>query len=163
MPVSTIHRLRKTVASFALLASSFALCGCGSMGDTISPAFADPGRYELWNCKQLEGERKSLVSRTEELQKLMDKAKTGVGGTVVAEMAYRNEYVAVQGQTHFAEEAWQRNKCTESPPEATTPAPAPKTASKTKTSKPKTSTPKTSKPKAASKQAPASDSGGVTH
>ena len=49
----------------------------------------------------------------------MAKADTGVAGPVVAELAYRNEYIAVRGQAKLAEEAWQRNKCRESPPAAT--------------------------------------------
>jgi hypothetical protein len=125
MSVSITRRLRQTCALFALLASGFALSGCGSVGDTISPAFADPGKYQLWDCKRHEGERKNLANRTEELQKLMDKAKTGVGGSVVAEMAYRDEYVAVRGQAHFADEAWNSGKCSESAPEGATPSPAP--------------------------------------
>lgn len=118
MLVSTSNRLRVCCALSVLLASAAALSGCASVGDTISPAFADPGKYELWDCKQLETERKTLAKRTAELQKLMDKAETGVGGAVVAEMAYRNDYVAVQGQRHFAEEAWHKNRCRESVPGA---------------------------------------------
>ena len=41
----------------------------------------------------------------------MAKAETGVGGSVVSELAYRNDYIAVRGQTKLADEAWQRNKC----------------------------------------------------
>ncbi|MBR0826910.1 twin-arginine translocation pathway signal [Bradyrhizobium manausense] len=118
MLVSNSHRLRACCALLVLLASAAALSGCASVGDTISPAFADPGKYELWDCKQLEGERKTLAARTADLQKLMDKAQTGVGGAVVSEMAYRNDYVAVQGQKHFAEEAWRKNRCRESVPGA---------------------------------------------
>ncbi len=88
------------------------------MGETISTAFADPAKYDLYNCKQLETERKVLATRGAELQGLMAKADTGVAGPVVAELAYRNEYVAVRGQARFAEEAWQRNKCHASPPAA---------------------------------------------
>ena len=79
------------------------------MSDTISPAFADPAKYDLYDCKQLETERKSLATRTAELQGLMAKAETGVGGSVVAEVAYRNDYIAVRGQSKLAEEAWRRN------------------------------------------------------
>jgi hypothetical protein len=107
----------------ACLALGALLSGCASVSDTISPAFADPAKYELWDCKQLETERKSLAARTLDLQKLMDKAETGVGGSVVAEVAYRNDYVAVRGQLHFADEAWRRGKCQETP--AVTPAAAP--------------------------------------
>ena len=54
----------------------------------------------------------------------MAKAETGTAGTVVAELAYRNEDIAVRGQSRFAEEAWQRNKCVASAPAAAA-APAP--------------------------------------
>ena len=57
----------------------------------MSTAFADPAKYELYDCKQLETERKSLASRGADLQGLMAKAETGVAGSVVAEVAYRNE------------------------------------------------------------------------
>ena len=94
------------------------------MSDTISPAFADPAKYDLYDCKQLEPERKSLAARTAELQGLMKKAETGVAGPVVAEIAYRNEYIALRGQSKLADEAWQKNRCQESKPEAK-PAPVP--------------------------------------
>ena len=81
----------------------------------MTVAFADPAKYDLYECKQLETERKNLASRAAELQGLMAKAETGVAGPVVAELAYRNEYVAVRGQARFAEEAWQRNKCRRHP------------------------------------------------
>jgi hypothetical protein len=37
----------------------------------------------------------------------------------VAEVAYRNEYVAVRGQSKFVEDAWQRSKCDSMPASAT--------------------------------------------
>jgi hypothetical protein len=97
------------------------LAGCANMGDSMTTAFADPGKYELYDCKQLEPERKTLAVRLADLQGLMSKAETGTAGTVVAELAYRNEYIAVRGQSRFAEEAWQRNKCVASAPAAAAP------------------------------------------
>jgi hypothetical protein len=101
------------------------LAGCANMGDNMSTAFADPAKYELYECKQLETERKTLATRLAELQGLMAKADTGVAGPLVSELAYRNEYIAVRGQSKFAEEAWQRNKCVASAPAAAAAAPAP--------------------------------------
>src|SRR5258707_10773589 len=120
MPNSLSHRqlFSRSLAALALVALGAGLSGCAGMSDTISPAFADPAKYELYDCKQLEPERKSLAARTAELQGLMTKAETGVAGPVVAELAYRNEYIALRGQSRFAEEAWQRNKCHASPPAA---------------------------------------------
>ena len=64
----------------------------------MSPAFADPAKYDFYDCKQLEAERKALATRGAELQGLMAKADTGVAGPVVAELAYRNDYIAVRAQ-----------------------------------------------------------------
>ncbi|MFK4500172.1 hypothetical protein ABIF86_004463 [Bradyrhizobium japonicum] len=124
MAASLPSPLRFCGALVALLAGG-ALSGCASMSETVAPAFADPGKYELYDCKQLEGERKALAARTADLQKLMDKAETGAGGAVVSELAYRNDYVAVRGQSQLAEEAWRRNKCRETPPGVTPAASAP--------------------------------------
>jgi hypothetical protein len=127
-------------ATAALLAVTAVLSGCSSMSDDMSAAFADPSRYELYDCKQLENERKGLASRAAELQGLMAKAETGTAGPLVAEMAYRNDYIAVRGMSHFADEAWRKNKCHESTPAATapitppTPAPPAKPSRKSKAS-----------------------------
>ena len=119
MPNSLSH-LRIFSHSFvalALVALGAGLSGCAGMSDTISPAFADPAKYDLYDCKQLEPERKGLAARTAEVQGLMTKAETGVAGSVVSEMAYRNDYIALRGQSKLAEEAWQRNRCHDSTPE----------------------------------------------
>src|SRR3954468_20537612 len=114
----------RAVAAAAALALAVGLNGCADMSDTRSTAFADPAKYDLYDCKQLETERKNLANRGAELQGLMAKAETGVAGPVVAELAYRNEYVSVRGQASFAEEAWRRSKCVSTPATAT-PTPAP--------------------------------------
>jgi hypothetical protein len=127
------YRLRACCMAVALVAAGLALSGCAGMSETVAPAFADPAKYELYECKQLESERKALATRTADLQRLMDKAQTGTGGAVVSELAYRNEYISVRGQAQLAEDAWRRNKCRETPPEATpaaAPAPGAKPAPK---------------------------------
>jgi hypothetical protein len=114
--------LKRAAAGLALLALGFGLVGCADMSDSMTVAFADPAKYDLYECKQLEAERKTLATRGAELQGLMAKADTGIAGPVVAELAYRNEYVSVRGQARFAEEAWQRNKCHASGPATAAPA-----------------------------------------
>jgi len=115
-------KLPRAAAVVALLVVGAGLAGCASMGDGISTAFADPAKYQLYDCKQLEKERVNLGNRAAELEGLIEKAQGGVAGPVVAEIAYRNEAIAVQGQRKFAEEAWQQNKCHVSPPATATPA-----------------------------------------
>ena len=117
----------RPVAALSLFALAIGLSGCAQVGETLSPAFADPAKYDLYECKQLEVERKGLTARAAELQGLMAKAETGVAGPVVAEMAYRNDYISVRAQSKLAEEAWRRNKCHETPaaaPAAAAPTPA---------------------------------------
>ena len=41
----------------------------------------------------------------------MAKAETGTGGSVVGELAYRNDYISARASAKLAEETWQRNKC----------------------------------------------------
>jgi hypothetical protein len=112
----SLYLLSPRVRAAALLALGLSLPGCADMSDSVSLAFADPAKYDLYDCKQLEPERKRLAARSAELQGLMAKAETGVGGAVVAEVAYRNEYIATRGQAKLAEQAWQKNRCRETLP-----------------------------------------------
>src|SRR4051812_50148237 len=118
--------LRSTAAALAVLGVCAGLSGCADLGDSFaSGAFIDPAKYELFDCKQLEAERKSLAVRTAELQGLIAKADTGVGGSVVGELAYRNDYISARASAKLVEETWQRNRCVASSPAAAVPAPPP--------------------------------------
>jgi hypothetical protein len=120
----------RTTAAAALLVLGAGLCaglgGCANVGDSFaSAAFVDPAKYDQFDCKQLEAERKNLATRAAELQGLIAKAETGTGGSVVGELAYRNDYISARASSKLAEETWQRNKCVASSPATATPAPAP--------------------------------------
>ena len=118
--------LPRAAAGVVLLVLGIGLAGCADMSESVSSAFADPAKYDLYECPQLEAVRKSLASQTAELQRLMAKAETGVAGSVVAEVAYRNDYIALRAQSKLADEAWRRNKCKEDEPATAKPAaPAP--------------------------------------
>jgi len=128
-------RFRMPLQAFAgmvLLAFGTLLSGCADMSDGMTSAFADPARYNLYNCKQLEAERKNLSTRMAELQGLMSKAQDGFAGPAIAEIAYRNDYIAARGQKKNADEAWALNKCRDTPPDKTaeTPSSAPAPATK---------------------------------
>jgi hypothetical protein len=108
------------------------LGGCANVGDSFaSAAFVDPAKYDQFDCKQLEVERKNLATRTAELQGLIAKAETGTGGSVIGELAYRNDYISARASSKLADETWQRNKCAASSPAVATPAPAPVPAAPT--------------------------------
>jgi hypothetical protein len=126
--LSRLRLTRRPVAATAWLAlgatTLLSLGGCADLGDTALSAFADPAKYDYYECKLLENERKAISTRTAELQGLMAKAETGAAGSVVGELAYRNDYITARAQSKLVEEAWRRNKCHETPPAATTPTAA---------------------------------------
>ena len=102
------------------------LAGCADMSDSMTSAFADPAKYEFYDCKQLETERKNLASRAAELQGLMARptpalpvpwSRSSPIATIISRYA---------AQAKFAEEAWRRNKCHDTPPAATRAAAAPR-------------------------------------
>jgi hypothetical protein len=113
----------RAATALALLALGAGLAGCAEISEKVSPAFVDPAKYDYYDCKLLQAERKTLADRATELKGLMAKADTGAAGPLVAELAYRNDYIAIRGQTKLADEAWQRNKCHEAPPGAPEPPP----------------------------------------
>lgn len=114
----------RAIAGAVLLAIGGVLSGCAAMSESsMTAAFVDPAKYDLYECKHLELERKRLADRAAELQGLMAKAQTGVGGAAVAEVAYGNDYVSVRGQQKLADEAWRRNRCHDAPAAAAAPAP----------------------------------------
>src|SRR3954471_22187919 len=119
---------RATAAALLALGAGLGatLGGCANVGDSFaSAAFVDPAKYEQFDCKQLEAERKALATRTAELQGLIAKAETGVGGSVVGELAYRNDYISARASSKLADETWQRNKCAAASAAVAAPAPAP--------------------------------------
>lgn len=89
------------------------LSGCAATGSAFDEAtfFSDPAAYAMYDCKQLATVRDAQGKRVEELQGLMTKAETGVGGAVVTELAYRSDYVAAQAKLKRANESWERNRC----------------------------------------------------
>ena len=118
--------LPRAAAVAALLALGVALSGCaGGMSevsdsmtlDNATLAFVDPARYDFYDCKQLQNERKNLAKGFEDLKKAMEKADTGFAGPVVSEMVYRNDYLSNRGQARLAEQTWKRNNCHETLPD----------------------------------------------
>ena len=103
------------LARFSVLAISTgaSLAGCASTSSGLDEAtfFSDPATYALYDCKQLATVRDAQAKRVEELQGLMTKAETGVGGSVVAEVAYRSDYVAAQAKLKRANQTWEQNRC----------------------------------------------------
>ena len=53
-------------------------CSAAAMGPVT--VFADPGKYQFYNCEQLAGQRMYWTNHELELKLLMDEADQGAGG-----------------------------------------------------------------------------------
>ena len=104
-------KLAKSSRILIAVMAATALAGCATSGVDESTFFADPAVFALYDCKQLATVRESYAKRVEELQGLMAKAETGAGGSVVAEIAYRPDYLSAQARLKSANVAWQRERC----------------------------------------------------
>jgi hypothetical protein len=119
--------LPRAAAAAALLVLGIVLSGCAGSSlsdasdslslDNATLAFVDPAKYDFYDCKQLQTERKAIAGRIEDTKKLMEKADTGFAGPVVSEMVYRNDYLSNTAQAKLADQAWKRNNCHETLPD----------------------------------------------
>ena len=105
--------IKFALLSALALSAGATLSGCAATGSSLDEAtfFSDPAAYAMYDCKQLATLRDGQAKRIEELQGLMTKAETGVGGSVIAEVAYRSDYVAAQARLKRANQEWERNRC----------------------------------------------------
>jgi hypothetical protein len=109
-----------------LLAASLAGCTSqvGSADDKLGSFLVAPDKYVLYTCAELGEEGKRKRARELELEALMAKAGTGVGGTIVSAVGYKPEYLEVHGEMNELRAAAVQKKCNFVPGESPLPAPA---------------------------------------
>ena len=103
-------RVRLTALFLALLLPF--LGGCGLLGDSATPAFVSPGKFDYYNCDQLAETGRSLSTRERELNELMTRAAQGPGGEFVGKVAYHTEMMQTRGQLKQLNEVSARKNCT---------------------------------------------------
>jgi hypothetical protein len=103
--------IRARFSVLTLFGLSLVVAGCSTNADQLGSAFVDPARYTLYNCQQLSAEYATVLEKEAELRGLMDRAREGVAGTVVAETAYGGEYLTYHGRRQGIEEAARRDNC----------------------------------------------------
>ena len=82
-----------TVGTLALL-----LGGCAMSDDKLAQMLVAPDKFALYRCEEMATRAKELAVREAELKALMVRAGTGSGGELVSTVAYRPEYLSVQGE-----------------------------------------------------------------
>lgn len=86
-----------------------ALTGCTT--DQMSSAIVKPGKFSIYTCDQIADAGRAQVTRERELKALMDKAARGPGGEMAITLAYRGEYLTVQGNLRELEAAAVEKNC----------------------------------------------------
>ena len=90
-----------------------AISGCAGVGDeTLSDSLtSDPGKYTLYNCRDVDTAISTTRLRITELEQLIARASQGSGGTVMAAVAYRSEYSQARGQLRALKVAAAEKQC----------------------------------------------------
>ena len=101
----------RVAPSLALVFSTL-LAACTSALESQLTVFADPAKYDFYNCEQLAAERTARKLREEELKSLMDKAERGTSGAFVNLIAYKADYVEVREDLKLIERAARTKTCT---------------------------------------------------
>ena len=95
------------LAAASILAASLGACASGPS----SSVFVDPSTYELYNCQQLATARTNSNNRVIELERLMAKAETGAGGSLVSGLAYQTDYLSERARRDQIDEKITSNNC----------------------------------------------------
>jgi hypothetical protein len=103
-----VHRL--CVALLAAAIGGGLLQAC-AVADNPLTVFADPGKYDYNTCEQIAGQKKSWLTREQELRQLMTKAEQSTGGAVVSVLAYKADHVAALEELKVLEGAARSKNC----------------------------------------------------
>jgi hypothetical protein len=91
------YRMSKTRNILMTCALPLALAGCAA-GDHAEDFYVAPGKYVLYDCKQLAGAAAHFEARAKELSGLRARAKQDAGGELVSALAYDADYYSTLGE-----------------------------------------------------------------
>jgi starvation-inducible outer membrane lipoprotein len=92
------------------LAAALALSACTSSLETPQ-AMMPTGKYNFYSCDQIANEAQQTGRREMELRQAMAKAAAGPGAEFVNAVAYKAEFLTVQGELKEMENAAAAKKC----------------------------------------------------
>jgi hypothetical protein len=109
MPTMSIRSHPRAII-IGTAASAVLLSACTMSDESLSRLLVAPDKFVLYNCPELVEKAKALAERERELTGLMAKAGPEADGRLVSAMAYRPEYISVQGeQTELRKAAAAKN------------------------------------------------------
>jgi hypothetical protein len=109
LPMMARNRFGTNTVLTALAA--LAVSACAGNDDVTARMLVAPGKYALYNCKQLAEQTDRNLKRQHELEGLMAQAGAGTGGQMVSTVAYRPEYLTLRGEMTDLRETAVDKKC----------------------------------------------------
>jgi hypothetical protein len=94
----------------ALLAALL-VAGCADSSDIMPSLLVAPGKYDIYTCPQIVRAFQTTQKREQELQALMVKAGTGIGGQLVNATVYQPDYQAARGNMNDLRQAARDMNC----------------------------------------------------
>ena len=91
--------------------AALTLAACAGNDDQAARFLVAPGRYALFNCKQLAQAAEVKVTRQHELEGLMAQTGTGSAGQLVSAVTYRPEYLTLRGELEDMRQTAAEKKC----------------------------------------------------
>jgi hypothetical protein len=97
---------------FAGLLAALMLTACAGGNDDVAARFlVAPGKFALYNCKQIAQAASDNMARQHVLEALMLKAGSDSGGQLVSAVTYRPEYLTLHGEMDDLRQTAVDKKC----------------------------------------------------
>jgi hypothetical protein len=106
--------LQRIAAQLVGIALTGFLSGCGT-GQDVSNLLVQPGKYDIYNCKQIADRLETVERDAQKLEGLMARASQGAGGSIVSAVTYDPEYQANLGEERELRKSAAAKNCTDLP------------------------------------------------
>ena len=104
-------RTRTRLGGVVLLAA--ALGGCAGLGATVGDPYVSPGKFNFLHCPDLATRLETAEARHRELQALMERSGSGVGGGAVNAFVYRPDMDGVEAELKALKATAAEKNCSE--------------------------------------------------
>jgi hypothetical protein len=105
-------RKRTSLGGVVLLAA--ALGGCAGLTATVGDPYVAPGKFSFLRCQDLATRLETTEARHRELQALMERSGSGVGGGAVNAFVYRPDMDGVEAELKALKATAAEKNCSES-------------------------------------------------
>jgi hypothetical protein len=90
-----------------------ALGGCAGLSATVGDPYVAPGKFGFLRCPDLATRLETTEARHKELQALMERSGSGVGGGAVNMFVYRPDMDGVEAELKALKQTAAEKNCTE--------------------------------------------------